>query len=270
MGWFGTPPRDPRRAAFEAEALPHADSLYGAALRLTRDPSDADDLVQEAFLRGYRFYDRFEAGTNMKAWLLRILTNVFINRFRRSSKERSVLEGEDADPIGDGVMSRAAMRGLTDPHGEAQRRLIAAEIQRALNALPEDFRLVVLLADVEELSYREIAEVAGCPVGTVMSRLHRARRLMQSQLVAQAEQLGIVAPAANEPPDPATRPPDDQEGAPAPAGSDRSQGEARTTPVSLDDYRRRRAEKRDDSSNAATAGPSRPVAAGVDDGEGAG
>jgi len=200
--------------------MPHADALYGAALRLCRDPSDADDLVQEAYLRAYRFYDRFESGTNMKAWMLRILTNAFINRFRRSSRERDVLEGQNAAPVGDGVMSRAAMRGLTDPVGEAQRKLIADEIQAALDDLPEDYRLVVLLADVEELSYREIAEIAGCPIGTVMSRLHRARRQMQQHLVTQAQDLGIVPPA--------DEPAVDQAGADA--------------PVSLDDYRRRRSE----------------------------
>lgn len=217
MGLFRDTSETTSRAAFEAEALVHLDTLYGAALRLTRDPVDAEDLVQDAMLRAYRFYDRFESGTNLKAWLLRILTNTFINRFRRASRERDVLEGQDADPVGDGVMSRAAMRGLTDPVGDAQRRLVASEIQAAIDELPEDYRLVVVLADVEELSYREIAEIAGCPIGTVMSRLHRARRLMQGRLAAQAKSLGIIADDADTPPD-----------------------EAAAAPVSLDAYRRRR------------------------------
>ncbi|MEC7519808.1 MAG: sigma-70 family RNA polymerase sigma factor [Myxococcota bacterium] len=191
---------DPVREDFEREALQHLDALYGAALRLTRSPSDAEDLVQDAFVKAYRFHDRFEPGTNMKAWLFRILTNTFINKYRRKTRERKVLEGRDAEPVGDGVMSRAAMRCLTDPESEAHRRLIHAEIQDALDALPEDYRMMIILADVEELSYKEIAAIVGCPIGTVMSRLHRARKKMQKRLMAQAVQLGIVEePAAGEP-----------------------------------------------------------------------
>lgn len=187
---------DPARLEFEQEALPHLDALYAAALRLTRSPSDADDLVQDSILKAYRFYDRFEAGTNMKAWLFRIQTNTFINRYRRKVRERSVLDGAYADPVGEGVMSRAAMRALSQPVAAAERPLLAQEIQRALDELPDDYRIMVLLADVEELSYKEIAEVVGCPIGTVMSRLHRARKIMQKQLVAQAIHLGIISPDA--------------------------------------------------------------------------
>jgi len=185
-------PQDPPRAEFEREALKHLDALYGAALRLTRSPSDAEDLVQDAFVKAYRFYDRFEPGTNMKAWLFRILTNTFINKYRRATRERKVLEGRDAEPVGEGVMSRAAMRTLTDPVSEAHRRLITTEIQEALDSLPEDYRMMIILADVEELSYKEIASIVGCPIGTVMSRLHRARKKMQKRLLDQAIQLGIV------------------------------------------------------------------------------
>lgn len=187
---------DPAREEFEREALKHLDALYGAALRLTRSPSDAEDLVQDAFVKAYRFYDRFEPGTNMKAWLFRILTNTFINKYRRSSRERKVLEGREAEPVGDGVMSRAAMRTLTDPISEAHRRIITAEIQEALDSLPEDYRMMIVLADVEELSYKEIATIVGCPIGTVMSRLHRARKKMQRRLLDQAVQLGIVEETA--------------------------------------------------------------------------
>lgn len=183
--------QDPR-IEFEREALKHLDSLYGAALRYTRSPSDAEDLVQDAFVKAYRFYDRFEPGTNMKAWLFRILTNTFINKYRRKTRERKVLEGRDAEPVGDGVMSRAAMRCLTDPESEAQRGLITGEIQEALDSLPEDYRMMIVLADIEELSYKEIAEIVGCPIGTVMSRLHRARKKMQKRLMSQAIQLGII------------------------------------------------------------------------------
>jgi RNA polymerase sigma-70 factor (ECF subfamily) len=179
---------------FAELALPYLDSLYGAALRLTRSPADADDLVQDAFLKAYRFYDRFEPGTNLRAWLLRILTNTFINKYRRNTRERKVLDGDDAEPVGDGVMSRAAMRALTEPEDEATRSLVSQEIQKALDELSEEHRLMIVLADIEELSYKEIADIVGCPIGTVMSRLHRARKHMQERLVDQAIEMGIVDP----------------------------------------------------------------------------
>lgn len=179
---------------FAQLALPYLDTLYGAALRLTRSPADADDLVQDAFLKAYRFYDRFEPGTNLRAWLLRILTNTFINKYRRNTRERKVLDGDDAEPVGDGVMSRAAMRALTEPDDEAMRSLVSQEIQKALDELSEEHRLMIVLADIEELSYKEIADIVGCPIGTVMSRLHRARKHMQGRLVEQAIEMGIVDP----------------------------------------------------------------------------
>jgi RNA polymerase sigma-70 factor (ECF subfamily) len=194
LSWpMAATPRSEERETFEREALAHLDSLYAAALRLTRSESDAEDLVQDTFLKAYRFYDRFEAGTNLKAWLHRIQTNTFINRYRRRTREKNALDGVHGDPVGEGVMSRSAMRALSQPIAAAERPLIVAEIQAALDTLPEDYRVMILLADVEELSYREIAEVVGCPIGTVMSRLHRARKIMQRHLLAQAEALGIVA-----------------------------------------------------------------------------
>lgn len=180
------------RRLFEAEARPHLDTLYANAVRLTRSPVDAEDLVQDTLVRAYRFYDRFEAGTNFKAWLLRIQMNTFVNRYRRTARERQVFDGPMATPVGEGVMSRATMRGLTDPVGDAQRQLVAREINRAFEQLSEEARAMVLLADVEELSYKEIAEVMGCPIGTVMSRLHRARKQLQMSLQQHALQLGII------------------------------------------------------------------------------
>jgi RNA polymerase sigma-70 factor (ECF subfamily) len=180
------------RQLFEVEARPHLDALYSMALRLTRSPVDAEDLTQDTLVRAYRFYDRFEAGTNFKAWLFRIQMNAFVNRYRRATRERQVFDGPMAAPVGDGVMSRASMRGLTDPVGDAQRQLIAREINRAFEALSDEARAMVLLADVEELSYKEIADIAGCPIGTVMSRLHRARQQLQGLLRTQAVQLGII------------------------------------------------------------------------------
>jgi len=180
------------RKLFEEEARPHLDTLYSTALRLTRSQVDAEDLVQDTLVRAYRFFDRFEAGTNFKAWLLRIQMNTFVNRYRRSTRERQVFDGPMAVPVGEGVMSRATMRGLTDPVGAAHRKLIAREINEAFESLSEEARAMVLLADVEELSYKEIAEVMGCPIGTVMSRLHRARKQLQGALQQHAVQLGIV------------------------------------------------------------------------------
>lgn len=180
------------RRLFEAEVRPHLDALYSTALRLTRSPVDAEDLVQDTLVRAYRFYDRFEAGTNFKAWLLRIQMNAFVNRYRRAARERQVFDGPMATPVGEGVMSRSTMRGLVDPVGDAQRRIIAQEINRAFEELSDDARAMVLLADVEELSYKEIAEVIGCPIGTVMSRLHRARKQLQISLQQHAVQLGII------------------------------------------------------------------------------
>lgn len=190
------------RRLFESEARPHLDTLYSTALRLTRSAVDAEDLVQDTLVRAYRFYERFEAGTNFKAWLLRIQMNTFVNRYRRATRERQVFDGPMAGPVGEGVMSRATMRGLTDPVGDAQRRIIAQEINRAFEQLSEDARAMVLLADVEELSYKEIAEVMGCPIGTVMSRLHRARKQLQGALQQHALQLGIIEADDGEAEDP--------------------------------------------------------------------
>ena len=195
---FGFGPKKNRAGEFEEAALAHLDALFGAALRLTRNESEAQDLVQDALVRAYRFQHHFEPGTNMKAWLLRILTNTFINHYRRSARERKVLDHEEGAPIGDGVMSRAAMRSLTDSTSVAQEGLLRREILSAIDSLPEDYRMMIVLADVEELAYKEIADTLAVPIGTVMSRLHRARKLLQKSLLEQAVQMGIVAPSALE------------------------------------------------------------------------
>lgn len=190
------------RTEFEHEVRAHLDALYASAFRLTRSECDAEDLVQDTLVRAYRFYDRFEPGTNLKAWLLRIQMNAYVNRYRRANRERKVFDSAMAQPVGESIVSRATMRGLTDPVGTAQRALIAQEITHAFDDLSEDARAIVLLADVHELSYKEIAEVVGCPIGTVMSRLHRARKHLQSALQRQAKHLGIIDeydPEAEEP-----------------------------------------------------------------------
>ena len=192
MALFGPPKKDAARLEFEQEALKHLDALYGTALRLTRSPSDAEDLVQDTFLKAHRFSDSFEAGTNLKAWLFKILTNTFINKYRRKTRERDVLDGANKDPVGENVMSSSALRSLMDPINNALLPMVSQEIQKALLTLPEDYRTMILLADVEELSYKEISDIVGCPIGTVMSRLHRARKQLQGELFEHAVSLGIV------------------------------------------------------------------------------
>ena len=198
MSWL-KPRKSAKQREFEAEALVHLDSLYAHALRLTRSPSDAEDLVQDTFVRALRFYERFERGTNLKAWLLRIQFNSFVNKYRRNVKEVSAGEAMSHEPATESTLGRGPLQALLDPHGAAIAPLLAQEIQAALAKLPEDHQTVVVLADVEELSYKEIAEVIGCPIGTVMSRLHRARKALQERLSEQAEALGLYAAhAANQ------------------------------------------------------------------------
>lgn len=179
---------------FEREALTHLSSMLAVATRLTRNPAEAEDLVQDTFVKAMRARNQFEAGTNMRAWLLRILTNTFINRFRRGGLEKAVLEGPDADPLADGWIGSATMSAMRDPESAALRPMLEKEIRAALDELPDEFRLAVLLADVEELSYREIADIMGCPIGTVMSRLHRGRRLLKGRLYEHARAMGIIGP----------------------------------------------------------------------------
>jgi RNA polymerase sigma-70 factor (ECF subfamily) len=179
---------------FEREALNHLSSMLAVATRLTRNPAEAEDLVQDTFVKAMRARQQFEAGTNMRAWLLRILTNTFINRYRRGGLEKAVLEGPDADPLADGWIGSATLSAMRDPESAALRPMLEKEIRDALDELPDEFRLAVLLADVEELSYREIADIMGCPIGTVMSRLHRGRRLLKSRLYEHARDMGIIGP----------------------------------------------------------------------------
>ncbi len=179
---------------FEREAMSHLSTLLAVGSRLTRSNSEAEDLVQDTLLKALRAQEHFTPGSNMRAWLLRILTNTFINRYRRGGLERSVLDGPDADPLADGWIGASTMEAMRDPESRAMRALLEKEIVGALDELPEEFRLAVVLSDVEELSYKEISEIMGCPIGTVMSRLHRGRRLLKRRLFEHARTLGIVGP----------------------------------------------------------------------------
>ena len=179
---------------FSEDALPYMGALYSAALRLTRNPSDAEDLVQETYLRAYRAYDSFQEGTNLRAWLYRILTNTFINWYR--SRQRRPNE-VDVDEVEDLYLYRRLGRGevgtaARSTETEVLERFGDEEVREALDALPENFRLAVYLADVEGFSYQEIADIMGTPIGTVMSRIHRGRRALQKSLYDYARQRGLV------------------------------------------------------------------------------
>ena len=176
---------------FERAMLEHTQSLLAVACRLGRNRAEAEDLVQDTLVKALRAREQYESGTNLRAWLLKILKNTFINRYRRSGLERTVLEGPDADPLADGWIGADTLRAMRDPEGQALRPVIQKEIIRALDAVPEEFRMVVVLADVEELSYREIADLMDCPIGTVMSRLHRGRRLLKTSLIEHAREIGL-------------------------------------------------------------------------------
>lgn len=189
-------------ATFAELALPHMASLYNAALRMTRNPADAEDLVQETYLRAFRGFGGFEEGTNIKAWLYRILTNTYINSYR--ARKRRPDESSDIDDVEALYLYRrlGGLEGATagrSAEEEVLDRFTEAEVKEALESLPEQFRIVVLLADVEGFSYKEIAEILGIPIGTVMSRLHRGRRGLQKRLYEFGRRRGLVEPSPGEP-----------------------------------------------------------------------
>lgn len=179
-------------AEFEEIAMPHADALFGAAMRMTRDRSQAEDLVQETLLRAFRFWHKFQRGTNIKAWLFRIQTNIFINRYRKKQNESKVMDNRQVDDMLDRIAVEEAQHIPTNVREDFLKQVLGDEVVDALDKLPFDFRMTVLLADMHDFSYKEIAEVLECPVGTVMSRLHRARKMLQAQLFQYAVDRGVV------------------------------------------------------------------------------
>jgi RNA polymerase sigma-70 factor, ECF subfamily len=180
------------RARFERDVLPLLPSLYGAAMRMTRNPADAEDLVQDTYLRAFRGFGGFQEGTNLKAWLYRILTNSFINTYRKKQREPQTVEGpDDADEWY--LYDRLGGRNVeVSAENEVLDRIPDADVKAALESLSENFRLAVLLADVEGFSYREIAEIMDVPIGTVMSRLHRGRKALERALFDTAKERGLI------------------------------------------------------------------------------
>jgi len=179
----------PGREAFEAEVIPQLDSLYRLALRLTTDPSRAEDLVQDTVLKAFRSWQSFQPGTNIRSWLFTILRNTFINDYRRRQREPIPMDLEAAEP-------HATLRAVDDedPEGTFFARIVDAKVLEAIDRLAEDFREVLVLSDIENLSYAEIADVLGIPVGTVKSRLFRARRQLQEVLYDHAVEMGYIRP----------------------------------------------------------------------------
>lgn len=189
-----------RSARFERDALPHLDALYSAALKMTRSPAEAEDLVQETYLKAFASFHQFTEGTNLRAWLYRILTNTFINSYRKKQREPLQTNTEDVE---DWQMARAGghtAAGLRSAEAEALDRLPDSDVKAALAAMPADFRMAVYYADVEGFAYKEIAEIMGTPVGTVMSRLHRGRKLLRELLADYAAERGLIPARGREGP----------------------------------------------------------------------
>ena len=181
-----------KRKEFETEALPHMDSLYRTALRMTKNEKDAEDLVQEALVKAYRFWDKFESGSNCRAWLFKIMTNIFINDYR--SKSRSPV-AVNVDDIDDNFLYGQLAQGTGDfenPESRLFSKIFDDDVKKAIEGLPDDFRLVIVLSFLEGFSYQEIADIADLQLGTVKSRLHRGRKLLQKELFEYAVKNGYV------------------------------------------------------------------------------
>ncbi|MCU0330437.1 MAG: sigma-70 family RNA polymerase sigma factor [Candidatus Kapabacteria bacterium] len=181
-------PNDHLQQEFESEALPHMSALFNFAVRLCRDRDDAADLVQETYLKAYRFFDKFERGTNCKAWLFRILKNSYINRYRKNSKEPDVVDYDTVEDFYEVVRDNS----VVVPGSEEQvfSEALDDEVAKAIDGLPEEFRTVIILCDIEEFTYEEIADFVDCPIGTVRSRLHRARKMLAATLYEYATKRG--------------------------------------------------------------------------------
>ncbi|HVR10384.1 MAG TPA: sigma-70 family RNA polymerase sigma factor [Thermoanaerobaculia bacterium] len=177
---------------FEAAAMPFVDALYNTAYRMTRNAEDAEDLVQETYLKAYRYYDKFEEGTNFKAWLFKIMKNTFINNYRKKQQTPALSDFADIEESYETQVSEDAAKQIKNPEQELLENVLDEDVQRAIDKLPPDYRMVVLLADLEGFSYKEIADILEVPVGTVMSRLYRGRRLMEASMLEFAREHGYL------------------------------------------------------------------------------
>lgn len=193
-----TPNAEEISALFTEQAMQYLDQLYGAALRMTRNPAEAEDLVQETYTKAFAAFHQFKQGTNLKAWLYRILTNTYINLYRKRQREPYQTSADEMNDWQLAQVSSHTSTGLRSAEVEALDRIPDNAVREALAALGEDFRLAVYLADVEGFSYREVAEIMGTPLGTVMSRLHRGRAQLRESLADYAAQLGIGVSASSD------------------------------------------------------------------------
>ena len=218
------------RKAYEEEAVAHIDALYGTALRLTKSESDAEDLIQETMLKAFRYFDKYENGTNCKAWLFKIMHNTFINRYRKKQKRKEYLIDDDYRPLQERAEAPEHTPFHEDFDSEEQLyfKMFGDEVKEALEQVPVDFRMVVLLADLQDFAYKEIAEIMDCPIGTVMSRLYRGRRMLQDQLTEYAKAEGYISP-------------EDEQADETDSESSESAEETSKT-ASLDDYRQKKAQ----------------------------
>ena len=180
-----------KRKQFEVEALPHMDALYRTALRMTKNEKDAEDLVQEAFVKAYRFWDKFETGSNCRAWLFKIMTNIFINEYRSKSRSPMAVNVDDIDD--NFLYGQLAVGGKEEnPEIDFFNKIFDDDVKKAIDTLPDDFRMVVMLSFLEGFSYQEIADIADLQLGTVKSRLHRGRKLLQKELFEYAIKNGYI------------------------------------------------------------------------------
>jgi len=193
LWFFSADRKEDLKAEFERVALPQLSHLYTSAVYLTKDKAEAEDLVQETYLRALRFFDKFEIGTNVRAWLLSILRNLFINRYRQKRRDPTTVDWEKIDEVYESMVEQGENLGRGNPEHPFVSQMMDDEVEAALKGLPEEFRTAIVLVDIEELNYQETAQVMECPVGTVRSRVSRGRRMLQVALRHYALQRGLIS-----------------------------------------------------------------------------